>query len=92
MGRDLQLSAEGPERAVPLVLVEGTFPVIGALTSEFLVKMNYDGSNPTLHALDASAPLEDVSARFPETFERLKQLAQGAYETSQFMLYDNVRK
>lgn len=92
LGRDLQLSAEGRDRAVPLVLVEGTFPIIGAVTSEFLVKMNYDGSNPTLHALDAKAPLEDVSARFPETFERLKRVSIGAYETSRFMLYDNVRK
>jgi phosphoglycerol transferase MdoB-like AlkP superfamily enzyme len=92
MGRDIQSSTEGRERAVPLVLVEGTFPVIGAVTSDFLVRMNYDGSNPTLHALAASEPLEDVSGRYPETFERLKQLALGAYETSRYMLYENVRK
>lgn len=92
LGRDIQRSAEGRDRAVPLVLVEGSFPVIGAVTSDFLVRMNYDGSNPTLHALDSKQPQQDVSGRHPETFNRLKQLALGAYETSRYMLYANVRQ
>jgi hypothetical protein len=92
LGRDIQLSAEGPDRAVPLVLVEGSFPIIGAVTSEFLVKMNHDGSSPSLHALEADHPLEDLAGRYPERFERLKDVALGAHETSRYLLYNNVRK
>jgi hypothetical protein len=92
LGRDLQLSAQGRERVVPLVLVEGSLPVIGAVSSDFLVKMNFDGSEPTLHELDSDTPAEDVSGRHPEEFERLRKLAYGAYETAHFMLYDNVKK
>ncbi len=92
LGRDLQLSSHGRDRAVPLVLVEGSFPVIGAVTSEYLVKMNFDGSEPSLHELHSDSPLEDVSGRYPEEFERLRKLAYGAYEAAHFMLYDNVRK
>ena len=92
LGRDLQLSAHGHERVVPLVLVEGSLPVIGAVSSDFLVKMNFDGSEPTLHELNSDTPAEDVSGRHPEEFERLRKLAYGAYETAHFMLYDNVKK
>ncbi|HXV22398.1 MAG TPA: sulfatase-like hydrolase/transferase [Desulfuromonadales bacterium] len=92
MGRDLQLSSQGRDRVVPLVLVEGSLPVIGAVTSEYLVKMNFDGSEPSLHDLKSNSPMEDVSGRHPEEFERLRKLAYGAYETSHFLLYDNVRK
>lgn len=92
LGRDIQLSTEGSDRAVPLVLVEGTFPVIGAVTSEFLVKMNHDGSRPSLHDLKSETPQEDVSERYPEKFARLREVSLGAYETSRYMLYDNVRK
>jgi phosphoglycerol transferase MdoB-like AlkP superfamily enzyme len=92
LGRDIQLSAEGSERAVPLVLVEGSFPVIGAVTNEYLVKMNHDGSSASLHALASDTPMADVSGQYPEKFERLKALCLGTYETSRYMLYDNVRK
>ncbi|MEZ4599541.1 MAG: sulfatase-like hydrolase/transferase [Syntrophotaleaceae bacterium] len=91
LGRDIQLSSEGPDRVVPLVLTEGSFPVIGAVTSEFLVRMNHDGSNPSLHALNAEKPLEDLSGRYPEKFEYLRNLALGAHEASRYLLYGNVR-
>jgi phosphoglycerol transferase MdoB-like AlkP superfamily enzyme len=92
LGRDLQLSAHGRERVVPLVLVEGSLPVIGAVSNDFLVKMNFDGSEPTLHEMNSATPAEDVAGRYPEEFERLRKLAYGAYETAHFMLYDNVKK
>jgi hypothetical protein len=92
LGRDLQLSSTGRDRAVPLVLVEGSFPIIGAVTSELLVKMNCDGSEPSLHEIYSDSPQEDVSGRHPEEFERLRKVAHGAYETARYMLYDNVRK
>lgn len=90
MGRDYQLTA-GRERAVPVVLVEGHFPIIGLVTRDFMVKMNHDGSEASLHAMDSPTPREDVSAQHPETFETLRTLTRGAYETSRYMLYDNVR-
>jgi phosphoglycerol transferase MdoB-like AlkP superfamily enzyme len=92
MGRDVQLSAHGPERVVPLLLMGGSFPIIGAVSSEFLVQMQYDGNEPTMHKLDSGTPLEDVSGRYPEEFERLKKLTRGTYESSRFMFYDNVQK
>ncbi|MEX1033144.1 MAG: LTA synthase family protein [Cellvibrionaceae bacterium] len=92
MGRDLQLTDHGKERAVPVVLVEGSFPIIGLVTQEFLLKMNYDGSDPTLHAMDSAEPTNNVAAQHPEKFEYLRQLTRGAYETSRYMLYSNVRE
>ncbi|MCW8193868.1 LTA synthase family protein [Proteobacteria bacterium 005FR1] len=92
MGRDLQLTRQGKDRAVPLVLVEGSFPIIGAVTSEFLLKMNHDGSDPSLHRMGSDDPKEDVSTQHPETFDYLRRFTRGAYETSRYMLYDNARK
>ncbi|MFA5632126.1 MAG: sulfatase-like hydrolase/transferase [Porticoccaceae bacterium] len=90
-GRDYQASA-GRDRAVPVVLVEGAFPIIGLVTRDFMVKMNYDGSDASLHAMDSATPRDDISAQHPEVFERLRQLTRGAYESARYMLYDNVRK
>lgn len=92
LGRDVQLTRHGKDRVVPLVLVEGSFPIIGAVTSEFLLKMNHDGSDPTLHSMHSDEPREDVAAQYPETFDYLRRFTRGAYETSRIMLYDNVRK
>jgi phosphoglycerol transferase MdoB-like AlkP superfamily enzyme len=91
LGRDIQLTRHGKDRAIPLVLVEGSFPIIGAVTSEFLLKMNHDGSDPTLHSMGSENPKEDISAQHPETFDYLNRFTRGAYETSRFMLYDNVK-
>ncbi|VVN71725.1 hypothetical protein PS687_05587 [Pseudomonas fluorescens] len=51
MGRDIQQSAPESERVVPLVLREGTFPIIGGVTQDFLLQMQHDGSSPPLHDL-----------------------------------------
>ncbi len=92
MGRDLQQPAPEGERAVPVVLREGTFPLIGAVTKDFLVQMNHDGSEPSMHDLASPQPLENVADQHPEEYQRLLPLARGLYETSRFMLYDNVRQ
>lgn len=92
MGRDLQLTDHGRDRAVPVVLVEGSFPIVGLVTQDFLVKMNHDGSDATLHAMDSAQPAEDVAEQYPEKFEALRRLTRGAYETSRYMLYSNVRE
>jgi glucan phosphoethanolaminetransferase (alkaline phosphatase superfamily) len=92
MGRDIQQPAPEVERVVPLVLREGTFPLIGGVTKDFLLQMEHDGTQPTLHDLASQTPLDDVSAKYPDEFRRLSELTRGLHETSRFMLYQNVRK
>lgn len=91
MGRDLLQPAPEGERVVPLVLREGSFPLIGAVTKNFLLQMNYDGSEPSLHDLHSMTPLTNVAEDHPEEYQRLLPLTRGLYETSRYMLYDNVR-
>lgn len=92
LGRDLLQPAPEGERVVPLVLREGSFPIIGAVTKDYLLQMEYDGSKPTLHDLASMTPLENVAAEHPSEFQRLEKLARGLYETSRLMLYQNVRE
>ncbi|ROL65701.1 sulfatase [Pseudomonas protegens] len=92
MGRDIQQPAVEGERVVPLVLREGTFPLIGGVTKDFLLQMEHDGNQPTLHDLASPTPLENVAEQHPEEFQRLRELTRGLHETSRFMLYQNVRK
>lgn len=92
LGRDLQLPAPEGERVVPLVLREGSFPVIGAVTRDFLVQMQHDGSSPTLHDLHSATPRDDVAARHPEEFQRLLTLGLGLHEAARLQMYRNVRE
>ncbi|MCP1625231.1 LTA synthase family protein [Pseudomonas nitroreducens] len=92
MGRDLQLAAPEGERVVPLVLREGTFPIIGGVTQRFLLQMQHDGSSPTLHDIYSPTPMEDVAQQHPEEFQRLAALTRAMHETSRAMLYRNVRE
>jgi len=79
------------KRVVPLVLREGTFPVIGGVTKDFLLQMQHDGSGPTLHDLASPTPRDDVAQQHPEEFQRLLELTRGLHETARMMLYRNVR-
>ncbi|PSS58736.1 LTA synthase family protein [Pseudomonas sp. BBP2017] len=92
MGRDIQQPAAEGERVVPLVLREGTFPLIGGITKDYLLQMEHDGSNPTLHDLSSLTPLDNVAEQHPEEFIRLRDLTRGLHETSRLMLYQNVRE
>jgi hypothetical protein len=92
MGRDIQQPAPEGERVVPLVLREGTFPLIAGVTQHFMVQMEHDGSSPTLHDLASLTPRDDVAQQHPEEFKRLVQLTRGMHETSRLMLYQNVRQ
>ncbi len=92
LGRDIQQPAPEGERVVPLVLREGTFPLIGGVTKDFLLQMQHDGSQPTLHDLASQTPLDNVADQHPEEFRRLAELTRGLHETSRLMLYQNVRK
>ena len=92
MGRDIQQPVPQGERMVPLVLSEGTFPVIGGVTKDFLLQMQHDGSSPTLHDLASQTPREDVAQQHPEEFQRLQALTLGLHESARLMLYRNVRE
>jgi len=91
LGRDLQLPAPEGERVVPLVLQEGTFPVIGAVTRDFLVQMQHDGSSPTLHDLRSPTPRDNVAERHPQEFQRLLALSRGLHEAARLQMYRNVQ-
>ncbi|MGX1174869.1 LTA synthase family protein [Pseudomonas sp. R151218B TE3479] len=90
LGRDIQQPAPEGERVVPLVLREGTFPIIGGVTKDFLLQMQHDGSSPTLHDLASPTPRDDVAAQHPEEFRRLNGLTRGLHETARLMLYRNI--
>ncbi|QVW26062.1 LTA synthase family protein [Pseudomonas hormoni] len=92
LGRDIQQPSPEGERVVPLVLREGTFPLIAGVTQHYMVQMQHDGSSPTLHDLASRTPLDNVARQNPEEFTRLVQLTRGLHETSRLMLYQNVRK
>ena len=92
MGRDIQQPAPEGERVVPLVLHEGTFPIIGGVTQDFLLQMQHDGSSPTLHDLASQTPREDVAKQHPEEFHRLQGLTRGLHESARLMLFRNVRE
>lgn len=91
LGRDLQLPAPEGERVVPLVLQEGSFPVIGAVTRDFLVQMQHDGSSPTLHDLRSPTPRDNVAERHPDEFQRLLALSRGLHEAARLQMYRNVQ-
>lgn len=92
LGRDIQQPSPEGERVVPLVLREGTFPLIAGVTQHYMVQMQHDGSSPTLHDLASPTPLDNVAGQNPEEFKRLVELTRGMHETSRLMLYQNVRK
>lgn len=91
MGRDIQQPAPEGERVVPLVLREGTFPLIGGVTQDYLLQMQHDGSAPTLHDLRSLTPLDNVAGQNPDEFQRLVELTRGLHESARLMLYRNVR-
>lgn len=91
MGRDIQQPAPEGERVVPLVLREGTFPLIGGVTQDYLLQMQHDGSAPTLHDLRSLTPLDNVAGQNPDEFQRLVKLTRGLHESARLMLYRNVR-
>ncbi len=92
MGRDIQLPSPEGERAIPVVLREGSFPLIGVVTKDFLVQMNHDGTSPSMHDLASPEPLQNVAEQHPEEYQRLLDLGRGLYEAARFMLTDNVRE
>lgn len=89
MGRDILLPAPEGEEAEFLILHEGAFPVLAMVTREHMLRINYDGSNATLHEIYGEDPLRDVSEEHPEIVEKLSKLAVAIYESSHYQFYQN---
>jgi len=90
MGRDISSPAPEGERAVYTQTDRKRAPVIGAITKNYMLRMQHDGSDAKLHDLHADDPSADVSAQFPEKAVMLKDLATGIYETTKFQFYHNT--
>ncbi|MDR1228609.1 MAG: LTA synthase family protein [Azoarcus sp.] len=88
MGRDIEHPAPEGERAVPVILREGAFPLIGVVTSRYLLRMNADGSDAGLYAVDAD-DVKNLADENPQEFARLSALARGLHEAARVMLYSN---
>ncbi|MDH3830999.1 MAG: LTA synthase family protein, partial [Gammaproteobacteria bacterium] len=90
MGRDINGPAPEGERVVYTQTSGKRAPVIGAITNNYMLRMQHDGSEAKLHDLHAEDPAADVSAQFPEKAAALKDLAKGIYETTKFQFYHNT--
>jgi phosphoglycerol transferase MdoB-like AlkP superfamily enzyme len=90
MGRDINGPAPEGERAVYTQTAWKRNPIIGAITKNYMLRMQHDGTEAKLHDLHADDPSADVSAQFPEKAMLLKDLAKGTYETTKFQFYHNT--
>jgi phosphoglycerol transferase MdoB-like AlkP superfamily enzyme len=94
MGRDVFAPAYEADivgsRAVFTQTSDKRNPVIGAITKDFMARMNSDGGDAKLHDLNSDTPAVDVSSEHPEVAEYLKSLALGIYETTKFNFYHNT--
>ena len=89
MGRDVLQKAPEGSRIAPTIFQGGISPLIGAVTKDFYVRMNADGSSSTLHDMHSEKPLENVAAQHPEEFKRLSEYARGLQETARYMMFHN---
>jgi phosphoglycerol transferase MdoB-like AlkP superfamily enzyme len=90
LGRDINGPVPEGERAVYTQTSGKRAPVIGAITKNYMLRMQHDGSDAKLHDLYAEDPSADVTAQFPEKAASLKDLARGIYETTKFQFYHNT--
>jgi phosphoglycerol transferase MdoB-like AlkP superfamily enzyme len=90
MGRDINIPAPEGERVVFTQTADKRFPIIGAVTKDYMVRMNHDGSDAKMHDLNSSEPAVDISAQFPDEFQKMQGLAKGIYVTTKFQFYHNT--
>lgn len=89
LGRDITLPAPEGTRAVPTMMGGGNPLQIGAITKDFFLQMNADGSSATLHDMHSKEPLENVAAKHPDEMTRLSTLTRGLHETSRYLMFEN---
>lgn len=92
LGRDYTKHVPGEERYVFTQTADKRHPIIGAISKNWMLRMQADGSNVKLHKLYSDDPTADHSAEFPDKTSRLQRLAKGLYETSHYLHYENVEE
>lgn len=65
---------------------------IGLIDTNYYFRMHTDGSQAHLYRINSNTPLTDLSEQYPEIAEKMRQLTQGIYSTTQYMAYHNKRK
>ena len=65
---------------------------IGLVGKDYYFRMHTDGSQANLYRINSNTPRVNLSGQFPEITEKMKQLTQGIYYTTQYMAYHNKRK
>jgi phosphoglycerol transferase MdoB-like AlkP superfamily enzyme len=90
MGRDVNIPAPEGERVVFTQTADKRFPIIGAVSKDYMVRMNHDGSDAKMHDLNSDEPAVDVSAQFPGEFQKMADLARGIYVTTKYQFYHNT--
>lgn len=89
IGRDINRPAPEGERIVFTQTGRSSAPMIGAISKDFMLRMDTSSGEARLHELHADDPAADVSARYPDKASRMKRLAKGIYETSKYLHYHN---
>ncbi|NQD35754.1 sulfatase-like hydrolase/transferase [Permianibacter sp. IMCC34836] len=88
LGQDFQMR-KPEQQAIFLLLTEGYQPTLGGLSKDYLVRMKWDGSNATLHALHSDDPKRDVAKEHPDVFAWLSEFTKAEYETARYQFYQN---
>ncbi|OUR88421.1 hypothetical protein A9Q81_24090 [Gammaproteobacteria bacterium 42_54_T18] len=88
MGRSLNQPID-EDRAVYTQTSSKTSPIIGAVTKDFMLRMNFDSTDIKLHDLNSDTPRVDVTSQDPEKAESLSRIARGIYETTKWMFHHN---
>jgi len=88
MGRSLNQPID-ENRVVYTQTSDKQAPIIGAVTKDFMVRMNFDSTNIKLHDLNSDTPETDLSSDDPEKTAELSRLARGIYETTKWMFHNN---
>lgn len=88
MGRSLNQPID-ENRVVYTQTSDKQAPIIGAVTKDFMVRMNFDSTNIKLHDLNSDTPEIDLSSDDPDKTAKLSKLARGIYETTKWMFHNN---
>ncbi|MDH5737468.1 MAG: sulfatase-like hydrolase/transferase [Gammaproteobacteria bacterium] len=89
LGRDINSPWPEEERVVFTRTALKRYPVIGAVTRNLMLRMNYDETEARLHDLTSDNPDRDITSQYPLKAEKLKRLAKGIYETAKYMHHYN---
>ena len=92
MGRDINNPAPEGERVIFTKDSGKMNPMIGAVSKNFMYRIQYGASYEALHDLNTDTPEKDVSTEYPEKAAYLRKLALGIYDTTKYMFHHNNDK